>query len=479
MQFPPTPEQQLILDFIRTSSENVLINARAGAAKTTTIEMIAHQETKKSILCVAFNKKIAVELTSRLPSNAKASTLHSLGNAAFKGLLGKWPKLDDKKCYFLLKAEIDKLSEEEKEEAYEDMSDTLRFIGECKNAGMLPKGLHPSAKPLYTEDNNFEFLDEMPNALQRPLIYKVIRKSFELALQGTIDFNDMVYLPAILPVSFPRQDIVMVDETQDLSLLNHILVAKLAKNSRLVAVGDPCQAIYGFRGADENSMSALQAQFKMREFFLTVCFRSASSIVQNARWRAPDMQWREGAPEGIVRHRTSWSIHDLQDGDAIICRNNAPLFRLGLCLLRNNLFPEMMSGDITKGLLAIMKKLGKPSLPRDSAKTALAEWKEANERKYKSRGRLEDTTTCLYLMIDETDNLGEAMDKLKHLMNVAGRIKLMTGHKSKGLEFDRVWFLDPFLCADEGQDRNVRYVIETRAREELNYVNTKELEEFN
>jgi superfamily I DNA/RNA helicase len=51
-----------------------------------------------------------------------------------------------------------------------------------------------------------------------------------------------------------------------------------------------------------------------------------------------------------------------------------------------------------------------------------------------------------------------------------GRIKLMTGHRSKGLEYDRVFFLDQFLLKKEGQDPNVRYVIQTRARESLFYV---------
>jgi ATP-dependent exoDNAse (exonuclease V) beta subunit len=60
------------------------------------------------------------------------------------------------------------------------------------------------------------------------------------------------------------------------------------------------------------------------------------------------------------------------------------------------------------------------------------------------------------------------------VLNAPGRIKLMTGHKAKGLEFNRVFFLDRYLLQKKGQDLNVRYVIETRAREALYYVDSRD-----
>ena len=66
----------------------------------------------------------------------------------------------------------------------------------------------------------------------------------------------------------------------------------------------------------------------------------------------------------------------------------------------------------------------------------------------------------------------------------------MTGHKSKGGEWDVVYHLDPFripskwarTAADLGddsqleQERNLRYVIETRAKQELYLVNLEDME---
>lgn len=39
----------------------------------------------------------------------------------------------------------------------------------------------------------------------------------------------------------------------------------------------------------------------------------------------------------------------------------------------------------------------------------------------------------------------------------------MTGHKAKGLEFDTVYHLNPYLIGDDEQELNLRYVIQTRA----------------
>ena len=68
-------------------------------------------------------------------------------------------------------------------------------------------------------------------------------ESVNRALQAAIDFDDQIYMPTIFPCTFDRYPLVMVDEAQDLSLLNHAMLRKITKRSRLVAVGDPCQAI--------------------------------------------------------------------------------------------------------------------------------------------------------------------------------------------------------------------------------------------
>lgn len=466
----PTAEQAAILEAVRNTPQNLLINARAGAAKTTTLTLIAEALPEQSILAIAFNKKIADELRTRLPENADAATLNALGHRAWRSYLGKHLKVDGRKSYFLLKEAFEALAPEEREELSDDFADLLTAIRTAKQEGYMPGKLHAQARPLIADESFFDLLEFEASPLHRQVIDEVIRRSFTDALAGKIDFDDQIYCPAIMTCSFDPVDVTLVDEAQDLSHINHVLLRKIVKRKRLIAVGDPCQAIYGFRGASENSMEELRSTFDMQEHFLTICFRSSARVVENARWRAPDMQHRPDAPAGLVESLASWRPSDLRPGDAIICRNNAPLFSLAVQLLAAGVNPELASGDIVPEIEKVMKKLGKPTRTSAEAELALAGWFEEQRAKRKRTSGLADLRDCILVLLRARETLGEAIDFLRQITSIAGRVHLMTGHKSKGLEFDRVWFLDRHLLAPKGQDRNVRYVIETRARHELRYI---------
>ena len=473
MPFSPTAEQQLIVDAARTTQDNILIRARAGAAKTTTLTLIAAALPEVEILTIAFNKKIADELRARLPENAEAATLNALGHRAWRNYLGKHLKVDGRKTYYLLKEIIDSLEDPaEREFAYEDFRDLLEAARTAKQEGYMPGKLHPQARPLIADDSFFDLLDFEPTELQRDIINQFLKVNFKRGLEGHIDFDDQIYLPAIMSCSFPSPALTMIDEAQDLSHINHVLLRKIVRNRRLIAVGDECQAIYGFRGASENSMTELSEIFKTREFFLTLCFRSDRAIIENARWRAPDMQYRSNAGPGLIEHLETWGPEIIQPGDAILCRNNAPLFACAIELLRAGINPELASGDIIAGLEALFKKLGKPSTPSEDAITRLDTIINELSAKRKNKAQLRDMQTCISLFLRERPTLGEARAFFDQITQQTGRVKLLTGHKSKGLEFDRVFILDKELLAPKGQDRNLKYVMETRARHELRYINS-------
>ena len=107
----PTEEQQAILDFANDSKDNLLINALAGAAKTSTLVMLADYKrmSQTQILCLAFNKKIADEMRTRLPTNCTSMTLNSLGHRVWGQSLGRrLSRPDTKKNYNILRDLIDK-----------------------------------------------------------------------------------------------------------------------------------------------------------------------------------------------------------------------------------------------------------------------------------------------------------------------------------------------------------------------------------
>lgn len=471
MSHTPTLEQQAVIDAALASEDNLIISALAGAAKTSTLVMIAQALKTKSILCLAFNKKIALEMTERLPPNCQAMTLNSLGHRAWAEAIGKRLILNTKKTYEILTKLCNELPAGQKTEAFELFADTMKAIDSAKTAGYIPSGHHPQAKALMRDDELFAWLDEAPTALQERLIREATLESIKQAYSGTIDFNDQILMPTVFPSMFPSFPIVMVDEAQDLSALNHATLRKMAKR-RLIAVGDPCQAIYGFRGAHEDSMTLLAQTFNMKPLGLSISFRCPRTVVAEALWRAPHMRYPEWAIEGQVRTLTDWDASTIPQTAAIICRNNAPLFSCAIKLLKNGRYPQIVGNDIGKYLIKVMRKFGPATMSHGEARRSVEAW--VKERKLKSRSpdKVDDQASCLLIFIDQGSTLGEAIAYAEHLFNSQGPIMLMTGHKAKGLEFDDVFVLNRDLIrTDEGQEKNLLYVIQTRSKNTLTYIN--------
>lgn len=469
----PTNEQLAIIDAAKNTTDNLLISALAGAAKTSTLILVAESLKSVPVLCLAFNKKIAEEMKERLPGNCEAMTLNSLGHRAWGSALGKRLILDTSKTYNLLTAHIASFRGDDKSLAYERFNELMQAVDFAKTRGWIPEGTFTYAKRLLTDDEYSAILPEELSDFEFDLVRKVVGESIHQSLQGTIDFNDQILMPTLFPnASFPIFPLVLVDETQDLSELNHKMLQKLAKK-RIIVVGDDCQAIYAFRGASTSSMKDLKDRFQMKEFTLSISFRCPIAVVKAAQWRAPHMRWPEWAKEGTVRTLTSWNVHDLPDNAAIICRNNAPLFRQALALLKARRYPQLIGNDIGKNLLKIMKKFGSSSMPKAEVIENIVKWKMAKLAKTRSPGSIHDQADCMLLFAEEGDNLGDALAYAEHIFNARGPIQLMTGHKSKGLEFDHVFILDKHLIGDSQQEDNLRYVMQTRAKQTLTYVDSE------
>lgn len=473
----PTPEQSAIIDFAQSSTANLIVEARAGAAKTTTLLMIASAITQP-ILFLAFNKKIADEATERLPAHATARTINGLGHRAWGQQLNKRLFLNKKKNFDLIRFHIaDSFSADERQLLDENFSDLIRTVSFAKQCGYVPDAVaeqRRTARPLCTDD---EFFDERCEYILEPeerrLVRLVMRDSIDQALAGKIDFDDQIYMPTIFPCSFERFPVVMIDEAQDLSLINHAMLRKIAKRSRLIAVGDPCQAIYGFRGAHQNSMDLLAEQFSMHRMYLTTSFRCPIAVTSLAQQRAPDMTYPEWAQAGSVIHLTQWTPSDIRDTSTIICRNNAPLFRIALALIRAGRSPDLQGRDILRNIYNKMKKLGPAAIRRAQLHTEIDQWYERELRRQRDAGLSADMRDAMRLFADEGETLAEALASIEALAMRDGRIKLTTAHKAKGLEWSDVFILDQHLCNwERGQDNNIWYVAVTRSQLDLTFITT-------
>ena len=83
--------------------------------------------------------------------------------------------------------------------------------------------------------------------------FEVMRHS--RAMTQVVDYDDMLWVPYVDKLPVPQFDYVFLDETQDMNAAQLYLVLEAVKaGGRVIAVGDPRQAIYGFRGADSGAM---------------------------------------------------------------------------------------------------------------------------------------------------------------------------------------------------------------------------------
>lgn len=472
----PTQEQQAIIEAARNTSDNLLINALAGAAKTSTLVMIAHSLPMAPILSLAFNKRIATEMSERLPGHVMCKTLNAIGHGVWAQASSKRLVLNTKKSYEILKGLVDGLKRADKSEAYESFSETLKLIGKAKLAGYIPERV-PTGKRLISCEEFWQDLDEETEKLNRDLVDRALVESITQSYRGIIDFDDQIYMSTLFGGTFPRFPLVLVDEAQDLSSINHAMLEKLVVQ-RIIAVGDPFQSIYAFRGAMSTSMATLQKRFSMVEMNLSISFRCPRAIVQRARFRAPHMQWPKWAEEGQVNAPTEWTSSIIPDGGAIICRNNAPLFRLAFTLIRAGRGVTVVGSDIGPALVKALKKLGPEDMTYEQTSKAIDAWETERLRKAKGKAATKDKAECLRVFLSVGGNLAGAIAYAESIFKSSGPIQLLSGHKSKGLEYDHVFHLDPsripspFAETDDEieQEQNIRYVIETRAKKTLTLV---------
>lgn len=475
-----TQEQLDIFNEAENTDDNLLIEALAGAAKTSSLVELA-KKLRGTTLSLAFNKKTADEMQKRMPQGVQCQTLNSLGHRVWgQALNGKRLLVSSSKMHHLTIEAIEAAPSDERSHLYETLGDIGRYLSGSKNHGHVPDklvdGLGSRLTRLMSDDEFYEMLPEEPSPAQIDVMQRVLIESFDLALTGRIDYADQLLMPTVLRCSFPIFSNVLIDEAQDLSELNHVMISKVAKR-RCIAVGDSLQAIYAFRGAHTEGMPLLRDRFNMRTLHLSTTFRCPEAICNHVRHHATRITPWENNPNnpGSVTVRKIWSIDDIPDGSAVLCRNNAPLFRFALRMLKAGRRPNLWGRDVAATLVKILESLGAPNMRQGDAITALATYRREKEAKLKretAKAALAERVECLLVFIQDAESLGGAIALAKSVFNSEGKVDLATGHKAKGAEWPNVFILDRYLMSEEGQDLNLAYVLATRAQKNLFYINT-------
>ena len=327
--------------------------------------------------------------------------------------------------------------------------------------------------------------------------------------QMLIDFADMLYLPFALEL-YPEQkfDLLFIDECQDLSNAQIAVALKyLKKSGRLLAVGDPSQSIYGFAGADIASYRKLGAIPNTVELSLSTCFRCPDDVIELARNFRGDIYPHVSKAGEVYKIPFEILNEKVKPGDLVIARIKEPLLECMLMLLDQGRPVEVHEDDIKEVLNSLRFIFSREELKRSELEPILDDVRSRNhyfidkeakeipdqyERELfvkQQRQLLESKLQLLlkqskmHLDVDDIDGL---LKKLKQLISGnADAIKLSTIHKAKGLENEVVFILgyDKLPLYRDGQqewekeqERNLKYVALTRAKEKLYLVDTKKVE---
>lgn len=530
MTFQPSPAQQAFYNWVSHGKGNCILNAVAGAGKTTTI-LNGIARMKGKVWFGVYNKKMATEIKEKIEGRkdlakraqfseknerVESSTFHSLGFSIVRSAAGKGASVDvdEKKVLRIIERII-----AEKEATGQQRRDDLRdlagavegIVSMAKNRGFVSENV--ARRYGLTDASNvgawmdmletFDLLESIPEGLESQAI-NFARAVLSRSNQDTtaVDMDDMVYLPLACDMRLApwhQFNWVLVDEAQDTNPTRRALARKvMAQGARLVAVGDPHQAIFGFTGADNDSLKQIRDDFKAKELPLTVTYRCPKAVVAHAQNWVSHITAHESAPEGIVESVDYASFVDslpmidrtAYSETAILCRYNKYLVGLCFKMIRMGLPAKIEGRSIGEGLVKLATRW-KSVKTVNGLETKLREYEErevakalAKQQEQKADRVTDEVATIMTIIervrangLDRVEDVVAAIEEI-FADGVAGKglITLCSAHKSKGLEWETVFILDreklmPSKFARQDwqveQERNLIYVAVTRAKHRL------------
>ena len=546
MGHTPTTAQRKIFDFVKNGTGNGIIDAVAGAGKTSTLMgCVMHIPNVEDAVYCAFNTSIRKELQKKFheaQKNVKVNTIHSLGFQMLRATRDY--KLNDRKYKEIINdskffetlvpfvdkilgyhghqtiAELKRLEENQGKISQNEinaLNEGLQYVRLIKHRllqidqkyrctledddlGSYAKmvlhfGIFPSIeaeKPTFRDELMCYF-----NAHQR-----LLKEGISMAIShGIIDFTDQLYLPSALNLTSKiKYGFVFVDECQDLSKAQLYVVKQyLREDGRLLAVGDPYQAIYGFAGADCDSFERVKKTFNCTRLELTDCFRCPQNVIALAKSIRKDIKGFKQYPGEVYRIPKRDVTKNIQKGDLVICRTRTPLMEMALKLIAKD-FKVKIHPDELQEFMEHYRQYFTPNelrteLYEDMIDDYFEKIYERNVTRIEKETKNPDSAIRHMIIDEEVYEMEEALfffkekffswqlntlksilTRLKHTLSYPGddAIKISSIHRAKGLENDRVFILEynklPYprnLNWECTQERNLHYVALTRPKEVL------------
>lgn len=424
------------------AGDNLKVIAFAGAGKTTTLKACAQARNDRGCY-LAFNKSIAAEAKEKLgTTKCQAMTMHGLAYRAMMDIMGK---PSDVTTNTIKNSNI--LSEfhvppQAGWGEYRIASAVARTIAKfCASADSDFKTEH-AVEALIESLGDPDFMLQLDKAekvrneidrLAAPIC--MVAQNFFLRCMKDGVYNHDMYLKmldideSVRADAFRSFKYLMVDEAQDINPVQRSILTKTGLP--LIAVGDPFQQIYSWRGA-ENALKLLPG----KELFLTQSFRFGDDIAKIARKilsSIPD----DGGPKHRLEGAGPGPKSDKPKG-AVICRTNIGMLDEAIKYLNkgHSVHVDNIDGLLRDALSAQALKDGRMGDIKSPELKQFDSWEEMEI--IADEGG--DPMISKLVNLIQTNRIPD-VQRLAKSQNPDAKnapLSIFTAHRSKGLEFDAV-----------------------------------------
>ncbi len=365
--FPPSPEQKVIIE--ADPAQSMKVTAGAGSGKTTVISqrvvwLVANEYVSaEEILGLTFTRKAVGELGGRirlllsrlrhnlgrgqdlsLPGldNPTVSTYNSYAASIVSehgvsiGIEPETVLLDDAAAHTIAGNLIDSTPPDEipgdfsretmiadiialagqMNDHGRDVDEVTNYLDQCLAALVSSKG-----KPVDPNGRRAKLEAKIRTARLADAYMRAKRRNLAMDFSDQVRFAQRILdeVPAAAEAERARWKIVLLDEFQDTSVAQLKLLRDLFHSTAVTAVGDPRQAIYGWRGASADNMVRFSADFRdVESLSLSTSWRNDRTILQAANRIAAGLadsnesplSARDGAGDGEVSVEISSGAHD-------------------------------------------------------------------------------------------------------------------------------------------------------------------------
>lgn len=463
-------QQQAFFAAVEAGDRDIFLDAKAGTGKTTSIEEAMKRVKRgQTVLALAFNRSTADELLRRVPAGVEAKSFNGFGYGQLFRALGK-TSVDGNN----MRAIADKIMQ--KADVREQWTHLRKLCSYAKGELAYKR----EAIDALVDKYNMDIADPEQKKLRASVVANAHRLLQAAANPGnTIDFDDQIWLHDVLETTPRQYDWVFIDEAQDMNPMQWALVKKAVKKTgRIVAVGDPRQAIYGFRGAGGSAMvKRFVEERNALHLPLSVTFRCPKAVVKAAKAIVPEYEAHSDAPEGDLSEE-KWDIASktVEPGAFVISRTNAPLVKHCLAFVRAGKRACMLGRDEAARFASVIDASKAKNV------SEFLGWLTASEAAEMGRMRPGYDDDKADRLRDRNDSLREISSGLEDLADLRTRIEsffadkpdgkavvFSTTHKIKGAENPNVYILvDTYRvgCGNEEED-NMWYVALTRSQKKL------------